>query len=87
MNPRYKLIRNLLAMILLTVMVGCQKTILIRTSLSEIPETLNNIPYVAVGHDIRIGIEGTTDYYVVDVDGYYLVHKNDMAAIVEELKR
>lgn len=57
-----------------------------RTSLSPIPESLNNVLYVAQGEEIRVGVEGADTYFSVDVDGYILVHKTDMVAIMRELK-
>ena len=58
-----------------------------RTSLAPIPESLNNVLYVAQGEPIRVGVQGCETYYEVDVDGYILVHKTDMVAIMIELKK
>ena len=58
-----------------------------RTSLAPIPESLNNVLYVAQGEPIRVGVQGCETYYEVDVDGYILVHKTDMERIMEELKK
>lgn len=57
-----------------------------RTSLAPIPESLNNILYVAQGEKIRVGVEGTDTYYLLEVDGYYLLHKTDVQAMINELK-
>ncbi len=58
---------------------------IVRTSLAPIPETLNNIAYVAQGKPIRIGFEGKDTYLEADVDGYYLLHRSDLEALIREL--
>jgi hypothetical protein len=59
----------------------------VRTALAPIPESLNNIIYVAQGEPIRIGTDGGDTYFYADVDGYLLVHHTDMEAIMRELKK
>ena len=67
---------------------GCaNKTVLIRQSLSPVPEECKGVLYVATNQPIPVGVEGTNELLSVDVGGYYLVHKNDMAAIVKRLKK
>jgi len=86
MKALLKLKILLLVMVCLLSTAGCQKTVIVRTSLAPIPESLNNILYVAEGEPIRIGIEGQDTYFESNVDGYLLIHKTDMIAIMRELK-
>ena len=87
MKPTYRLTTILLVASLLISMAGCCKTQIVRTSLTPIPESIDNILFVAAGEPIRVGIEGSEEYITVDVDGYYLIHISDLRAMVNVLKK
>ena len=74
-------------MILLLSTSGCLvKERLIRSSLSPIPENLNNVLYVAQEKKIKIGVEGTDKVFTKDVCGYYLIHKEDLKIIMKKIE-
>jgi hypothetical protein len=63
---------------------GCLvKTEIIRTGMTPIPENVKGVLYVATNKKIQVGIEGTSTVVTEDVGGYYLIHKNDLKAMVE----
>lgn len=78
----------ILLMLLSIVTTSCvTKTILIRQSLSPVPEQCNGALYVAQNAPITVGIEGSTELLKLDMGGYYLIHKNDLKVMVSELKK
>ena len=60
--------------------------IVIRTSLTPIEDNLKGILYIAET-ETRVGVEGTDEYFETDVSGYYLIHKNDLAAMIDYLQK
>lgn len=66
---------------------GCLiKTVIVRQSLSPIPEDFGAVLYVATNKPILIGIEGSDTVMEKDVGGYYLIHKEDLKAILNRVK-
>ena len=68
---------------------GCSRDRLIRQSLSPIPEEIKGVMYVAteLHQTIPVGIEGTDELLMLDVGGYYLIHKNDLASMMKIIKK
>ena len=78
----------ILLMLLSIVTTSCTtKTVLIRQSLSPVPEECKGVLYVAQNTPIIVGIEGSTELLRLDMGGYYLIHKNDLKVMVSELKK
>jgi hypothetical protein len=63
------------------------KTVLIRQSLSPVPEECKGVLYVAQNAPIAVGIEGSDELLKLDMGGYYLIHKNDLKVMISELKK
>lgn len=71
----------------LTVMMGCSSPVrVVRVSLDPIPEEVKGVLYVQSNDPIAVGVEGTDEVLFLDVGGYYLIHKNDLAAMVRRLR-
>ncbi len=62
------------------------KTVLIRQSMSHVPAECNGALYVAQNKPIMVGIEGSDVLVPMDVGGYYLLHKDDLAEMVKRIK-
>lgn len=62
------------------------KTVLIRQSMSRVPDECNGALYVAQNKPIMVGIEGSDVLVPMDVGGYYLIHKDDLAEMVKRIK-
>jgi len=79
----------MLTVITLFAVTGCTRDRLIRQSLSPIPEEVKGVLYVATGanQQIPVGIEGTDEVLMLDVSGYYLIHKNDLASMMKIIKK
>lgn len=67
-------------------MAGCGRIELVRQGLAPIPEDVEGVLYIATNRPIQVGIEGTEKVISADVGGYYLVHRDDMAAMVRTMK-
>lgn len=75
-------------MICLLSMEGCwKKTEILRQSMTPIPEDVHGVLYVATNRKIPVGLEGTDEVTAADVGGYYLVHKNDLTAMMRIIKK
>jgi hypothetical protein len=74
-------------MLLIAMTSSCvTKTVLIRQSLSPVPEQCKGVLYVAQNTPIRVGIEGSDELLSLDMGGYYLIHKNDLKVMIQQLK-
>ena len=60
---------------------------MVRTSLDPIPQETQGVLYIQTNTPIPVGIEGTDEVLNLDVGGYYLVHKNDLAAMIRRLRK
>jgi hypothetical protein len=85
MKIKYLLLLILTLTALLTATVGCS-TRVVRVSLSPIPQEVKGVLYVQTNSPIPVGIEGTDEVLRLDVGGYYLIHKDDLAAMIRRLK-
>ncbi len=54
--------------------------------MTPIPEEAKGVMFVATEKPIQIGIEGSTIITTKNVAGYYLVHKDDLRAMIAEIK-
>lgn len=73
--------------LVLMILCGCWKrTEIIRQSVSPIPEDANGLLYIAQEEAIRIGIEGTDTIVRKDIGGYYLIHKEDLKALMKRIR-
>ena len=71
----------------LTTLAGCLvRYKIVRTSLTPIEEDVKGILYVADERPIQVGVEKTDVVTRTVVQGYYLVHKNDLVALIKRLK-
>lgn len=87
MNRRCLPIRLILASLLIATTSSCvTKTVLIQQSLSPVPEECKGVLYVAQNTPIRVGIEGSDELLSLDMGGYYLIHKNDLKVMIQQLK-
>ncbi len=50
------------------------------------PEDVKGVIYVIEDRDIAIGVEGANVLIQKNMQGYYLVHKDDLAAMVKGLR-
>ena len=68
---------------------GCLATKykIVRQSLTPIPLDAKGWLYVCDNTPIRVGVEGTEIVSREDVGGYYLLHKRDLAALMQVLKK
>lgn len=68
-------------------LTGCSKTKIIRQSITPIPEDANGILYIAQEEPILVGIEGEGLVVRKNVAGYYLIHKEDLRALWDMIKK
>lgn len=54
--------------------------------MTPIPEEANGVMYVATEKPIQVGVEGTAVITTKNVAGYYLVHKDDLRAMIAQIK-
>lgn len=54
--------------------------------MTPIPDEDKGVMFVATEKPIPVGIEGTTIITSKNVAGYYLVHKDDLRAMMIEIK-
>jgi len=54
----------------------------VRQGLTPIPDECKGTLYVATNKPIPVGIEGTDIYTMKDVGAYYLIHRDDLKALV-----
>lgn len=54
--------------------------------MTPIPLEANGVMYIATEKPIPVGIEGTPTVTTKNVAGYYLVHKDDLKAMIAELR-
>jgi hypothetical protein len=87
MSRRVRFLLSLTLIVLSTSSAGCHKYVVVRQSLSPIPEEANGVLYIATNDPIPVGIEGTDTVDKLDVGGYYLMHKNDLKALVQAAKK
>jgi len=59
---------------------------LVQQSLSPIPEDVKGVLFVIEDRDIEIGVQGAKVMLKKNMQGYYLVHKDDLAAMVKGLR-
>lgn len=87
MSQRFLSLICLLLTTSLLVTAGCvTKTVLIRQSMTPIPEACRGVLYVAQNKPIMVGVEGSDKLMSLDVGGYYLIHKTDLQVMVGRLK-
>lgn len=55
--------------------------------MTPIPENLDNLIFVATNDPILIGIESQDIIIRKDVGGYYLVHKEDLTALIKAVNK
>ena len=77
---------SLLVLILSLSMAGCGRVELVRQSITPVPQECEGVLYVATNEPVQVGIEGSDKVMQLDVGGYYLVHANDLAAMIEMIK-
>ncbi len=67
---------------------GClaTKSQILRQSLTPIPADAQGWLYVATNKAIPVGVEGSKTIAREDVGGYYLVHKNDLEALMQAIR-
>ncbi len=61
---------------------GCSKTRVVIQSGSPIPEECLGSLYVQTNKPIPVGIYGSNEMLMLDMGGYFLIHKNELAALV-----
>lgn len=66
---------------------GCVKHIYIRQSITPVPEEAHGVLYIATSKPITVGVEGTDVYFRRDMGGYYLIHKDDLKAMIAIIRR
>lgn len=91
-NTRLNILKAGLILLLLVAIwlntSGClTQKILIRQSLTPIPEEAQGALYVIQDKKIMVGVEGTNHNFKINAQGYYLVHKNDLTAMIKIINK
>ena len=71
-------------------LTGCAllgtKVVIVKQSITPVPQECKGMLYVATNKPILVGIEGTTVIAKKDMGGYYLIHKEDWKTISKIVK-
>jgi len=61
--------------------------ILVRQGLTPIPEDAKGVLYVIHNKKIKVGVEGSNALMKLNMQGYYLIHKDEVKAMIGLLKK